>query len=52
MSITFEGTIAILVEMLIGISCIYTSLALITSAIEHIKNFIKKNKGGINHDSR
>ena len=42
MNITFEGTLAILVEFLIGISCIYTSLAMITSAIEHIKEFIEK----------
>lgn len=43
MSITFDGALAIMVECLIGFSCLYTSLALITSAIEHMKEFMNKN---------
>ena len=42
MTITFNGALEYAIILLIITSCIYTSLAMIVSAIEHIRKF--KNK--------
>lgn len=44
MTIVFENALGYAVSALVGVSCIYTSLAMITSAIEHLKDFYKKIK--------
>ena len=44
MTIVFENALGYTVSALVCVSCIYTSLALITSAIEHLKDFYKKIK--------
>ena len=44
MVITFEGVTDYFVEALVYVSCLYTSLAMLTSAIEHLKEFINKIK--------
>lgn len=41
-TITLSGTLEFAVLLLIITSCMYTSLALIVSAIEHIKKFRNK----------
>lgn len=42
LTITFNGALEYAIILLIITSCIYTSLAMIVSAIEHIRKFRKK----------
>ena len=44
MTITISGALEAAVMLLLFTSCIYTSLAMIVSAIEHIQKFRKNNK--------
>ena len=44
MTIVFDNVLGYAVSVLVCVSCLYTSLAMITSAIEHLKDFYKKIK--------
>lgn len=42
MTIVFDNALGYAVSVLVCVSCIYTSLAMLTSAIEHLKDFYNK----------